>query len=68
MSLNPKLHKLLIGMQSTKELDRKRTKAQRRSIWTMEDFDSAGREGLIMHLKLVGIFNRKADTDQSRIS
>lgn len=61
MSLNPKLHKLLIGMQSTKELERKRNKAQRKSIWTMEDIDSAEREGIIMHLKLVGIFNQTDD-------
>jgi len=62
MSLNPKLHKLLIAKQSLEELERKRDKAYRKSIWNQEDFDFSERAATIMHLKLVGILTKQTQT------
>jgi hypothetical protein len=59
MSLNPKLHQLLIARQSTKELERKRKKAWRKCIWTQEDFDFAERSGLVISLQLFGVLRKQ---------
>ena len=62
MSLNTKLHKLLIARQSSAELERKRDKAYRKAIWNQEDMDYADRAGFVMALHINGVLT-KADTD-----